>query len=162
MSKKKKDADEHLKSVPSRTPELSKEAQEKLKEIKGKLEKFKKKIMEKFDKYISGISLLPPPKPKEGEKINKDLISVLILIDDGDSKKMSKYELKNKLGAIMVNIAKEIDKNIIPDTMILSELWQNCYDGKYDLLQLISMGAPVFDRGMPYNISAACDGVKIA
>ena len=134
---------------------LPKEVQEKLKVIKGKLDKFKKQILEKFDKYIVGITLLPPPKPKEGEKIDKDKISVVVLVDDSDSKKMSKQELKSKLGAIIDQVAKDIDKNISPQTIILSELWQSCYDAKYDLVQLIALGAPIFDKGMLSAIKIA-------
>lgn len=135
---------------------LPKDVQEKLKLIKEKLDKFQKEVVSKFDKYIMGIALLPPPQPKEeGEKIDKDKINVLILIDDSDSQKMSKEELKQKLSIIIENIAKEIDKNLSPQTMILSELWQSCFDGKYDLLQLISMGAPVYDTGMLAAIKIA-------
>jgi len=137
--------------LPQKLPDvkdLPKETQEKLKQIKEKLDKFKKKLLEKFDKYIIGIALLPPKKPKEGEKVNKDEIDVLVLVDDADSKKMSKQELKNKLIGINDSIAQEIDKNIFPEVIILSELWQACYDGKSELLQLISMAAPIHDNGM--------------
>ncbi|MBW2980836.1 nucleotidyltransferase domain-containing protein [Candidatus Woesearchaeota archaeon] len=128
---------------------LPKEAQEKLKEIKSKLDKFQKRVIEKFDKYIMGIALLPPPKPKkEGEKVDKDKINVLVLVDDSDSKKMGKGELKKKLLTIIDGIAVDIDKNIFPDVVLLSDLWQSCYDGKYDLLQLIALSAPIFDKGM--------------
>ncbi|MBS3135598.1 nucleotidyltransferase domain-containing protein [Candidatus Woesearchaeota archaeon] len=159
MSKKKsgKDFESELKDVqmPSFPANLPKEAEEKLKEIKSKLEKFKEKVLEKFDKYVMGITLLPPPKPKEGEEQNKDAISILVLVDDSDSKKMTKYELGTKLHTIMGSIAKEIDKNLVADTIILSELWQNCYDAKYDLLQLISVSAPVHDNGMLQAIKIA-------
>ncbi len=136
-------------------PKLTKEQEAKLKEIKTKLEKFQKRITEKFDKYIMGVALMPPPRPKEGEKVDKDKINVLVLIDDSDSKKMAKYELKNKLLSIMDKIAEEIDKNIFPDVLLLSELWQNCYDGKYDLLQLIALSAPIHDTGMLQAIKIA-------
>ncbi len=140
---------------------LPKDVQEKLKVIKTKLEKFQKKTLEKFDKYIVGIALLPPPKPQdqkqlpEQKPVDKDKINVLVLVDDSDSKKMSKYELKDKLSAIMNNIARDIDKNLTPQAIILSELWQNCYDGKYELLQLIALSAPIFDMGMLAAIKIA-------
>jgi uncharacterized protein (UPF0332 family)/predicted nucleotidyltransferase len=129
---------------------LPKEVQEKLKKIKEKLDKFKKKTIEKFDKYIMGISLLPPPKPKEGEEQKKpsEDISVLILIDDTEPTKMTKGELRDRLSKIIAEIGKEIDPNIKPDTVLLSEVWQGCYDGKSDLLRLIALGAPVYDTGM--------------
>jgi len=123
---------------------LPEEAKKKLQEIKGKIEKFKTKALEKFDKYIMGIALLPPSKdPKLKDKIN-----VMVLIDDSDSKKMSKYELKTKLSKIIDVMAKEVDKNIQTDTIIMTELWQSCFDAKYELLQMIALSAPVHDRGM--------------
>src|SRR3989338_4870354 len=94
--------------LPSNLP---KEAQEKLKEIKAKLDKFKKKVVDKFDKYIVGVSLLPPPKPKEGEQLDKSKIHVLVLVDDSDSKKMPKYELKTKITTIVKSLAEEVDPN---------------------------------------------------
>ena len=165
---KKIDAKEEKKEQQALTPEaaldkLPKDVQEKLKVIKEKLEKFQKKALEKFDKYIAGITLLPPQRPEEQrlqpldkkEEIDKDKINVLVLVDDSDSRKMSKFELKDKLTAIMGNIAQEIDKNLVPQTIILSELWQNCYDAKYEFLQLIAMSAPIFDRGMLAAIKIA-------
>ena len=139
---------------------LPKDVQEKLKSIKTKLEKFQKRVLGKFDKYIVGIALLPPPKPNdqkstEQKPVDKDKINVLVLVDDSDSKKMSKFELKDKLTAIMNNIAQEIDKNLTPQAVILSELWQNCYDGKYEMLQLIALSVPIFDRGMLAAIKIA-------
>ncbi|MBI2138586.1 nucleotidyltransferase domain-containing protein [Candidatus Woesearchaeota archaeon] len=136
-------------------PPLTKEQEEKLKEIKAKLEKFQKKVVEKFDKYIMAVALLPPPRPKEGEKPDTEKISVLVLVDDSDSKKMSKQELKQKLLTIVDKQAQEIDPKIIPEVIILSELWQNCYDAKYELLQLISLSAPVYDTGMLAAIKIA-------
>ena len=139
---------------------LPKEVQERLKNIKTKLDKFQKKVLDKFDKYIAGMALMPPPKPDQKQALvqeqpaaqkqppDKDKINVLVLVDDSDSRKMSKFELKDKLSAIMTNIGQEIDKNMKPQVVILSDLWQNCYDGKYDMLQLIALSAPIFDRGM--------------
>jgi len=151
---------------------LPQDVQEKLKAIKAKLEKFQKKVIEKFDKYIVGIALLPPPKPEELQQLqqmqqpnlqqavepkpeDKDKIHVLVLVDDSDSKTMSKLELKDKLTVIIDSIAKEIDPNMTPQTLILSELWQNCFDAKYELLQLIALSAPIHDTGMLQAIKIA-------
>ncbi|HIH47594.1 TPA: hypothetical protein HA297_04810, partial [Candidatus Woesearchaeota archaeon] len=123
---------------------LPKDVQEKLTKLKKKLEDFQKEVLKKFDKYIMGISLLPPPKDLK----NKDEIDLLILVDDSDSKKMTKFELREKLHTIIKKIAEDLDKNFIPDTVLLSEVWQSCYDAKYDFLRLVSMGAPIYDTGM--------------
>ena len=153
---------------------LPKDVQEKLKTIKTKLEKFQKRVLEKFDKYIVGIALMPPPKPEELQQLqqmqnpqlpeqpipepkpeDKDKIHVLVLVDDSDSRTMSKLELKDKLTAIITSIGTEIDPNITPQTLILSELWQNCFDAKYELLQLIALSAPIHDTGMLQAIKIA-------
>ncbi|MBU2560955.1 MAG: nucleotidyltransferase domain-containing protein [Nanoarchaeota archaeon] len=136
---KKADEEEMMKKLPP-------EVQEKLKEIKGKLEKFQTEALKKFEHYIMGMALMPPSK--QGEKVDKDKINVLVLVDDSDSQRMTKQELKDKLGAIMVKMAQDIDKRLTPQTVILSEVWQSCYDGKFDLLQLFAMCAPVHDTGM--------------
>ena len=106
-----------LESVPN----VPKDVAEKLKAIKTKLESFQKKVLDKFDKYIVGIALMPPPKPEEMQQLqnvdqpvapkpeDKDKIHVLVLVDDSDSKTMSKLELKDKLVAIVGSIATEID-----------------------------------------------------
>jgi uncharacterized protein (UPF0332 family)/predicted nucleotidyltransferase len=146
---------------------LPKEAQDKLHKIKDKLDIFSKKIVDKFDKYVIGVSLLPPSKKqtsaqhlsmqsnipendeiKKEQKHNPDDINILVLIDDTDSQKMTKDELKEKLSLIIQNIASEQDKNLKPETILLSEVWQSCYDAKYDILQEIALGAIVYDTGM--------------
>ena len=149
------------------------ELKEKLEAIKSKLDRFQKTLLEKFEKYIIGISLMPPPRVQPGltpeaqaeydsagrsgtrstsetKKIEeqKDKIHVLVLIDDTEPTKMSKFELKDKLLQIIDKTALDIDPNILPQVLLLTELWQNCYDGKYDLLQLIALSAPVYDTGM--------------
>ncbi len=140
---------------------LPKDVQEKLKGIRSKLEKFQKKVLEKFDKYIVGIALLPPPQKQDVQaqgqapEVDKEKINALVLVDDSDSKKMSKFELKDKLTAIIGAIATEVDKNLVPQVVILSELWQSCYDGKYEHLQMISLSAPFFDIGMLAAIKIA-------
>jgi uncharacterized protein (UPF0332 family)/predicted nucleotidyltransferase len=141
--------------APKELPKLTPEAKKKLKAIKDKLDTFQKRVIEKFDKYIVGICLLPPPKQEGEQKPAEEQFHVLVLVDDSDSKKMSKAELKDKLGSIVETIAKEIDKNLMPQTVILTELWQSCFDAKYDLLQLIAMGAPIYDTGMLSAIKLA-------
>ncbi len=157
---------------------LPKEVQEKLKIIKSKLEKFQKSVIEKFGRYIIGIALLPPPVPEpqsnqamqgieaaqgtqttektlEEKDKDKEKIYLLVLVDDSDSKTMSKLELKDKVNLMVQSISKEIDANMVTQTLILSEIWQNCFDGKYDLLQLIALSAPIYDTGMLQAIKIA-------
>ena len=98
--KESKQAEKEIEQTDPKDPlsKLPKDVQQKLKEIKGKLEQFQKEVLKKFEHYIMGIALLPPEK--KGEKVLKDKINVLVLVDDTDSQRMTKQELKEKLGAI--------------------------------------------------------------
>jgi uncharacterized protein (UPF0332 family) len=140
---KKEETIEQSEGMPE-VPQIPQEVKEKLEQIKGKIEKFKTEILKKFDKYILGVELLPPDKE---DKEKKD-INVLVLVDDADSMKMSKDELNNKLSGIIENIAKEIDPHLKPQTLLLSELKESCFDGKYDFLELIAQGGIVYDKGI--------------
>ncbi len=138
---------------------LPKDAQEKIKKLKTKLDTFKTQVLDKFDNYVVGLALLPPPEmagirppqatpgmpPPPPE--NKDQVNILVLIDDSDSKTMTKYELKAKLAQIIDQMAQKIDKNIMPQVMILTELWQNCMDQKYEILKLIALSQILYDKG---------------
>lgn len=141
-------------SLDSQLPaDMPEEAKKKLKEIKEKLDTFQKKVLDKFIDYVLGIALMPPPKPEKDEQgnevpVDKNKIHVLVLVDDSDSKKMSKEELKDKLSTILSSMAEEVDKNLAIETVILTELWQSCYDAKYDLIEVIALSMPIFDKGM--------------
>ncbi len=157
----KKDEKPQDQALVPNQPRLPPELEEKLKSIKDKVDKFKKAALEKFDKYIIGIALLPPPRPgdpalvPEIDETGKPLpppdpnkINLLVLVDDTEPSKMPKFELRDKLASIIETIAKETDPSFAPQTILLSEVWQSCYDGKYDLLQLIAISAPFYDKGM--------------
>jgi len=150
QEEKKKDGvlNKELDKMAEKIPD---EAKKRLEEIKDKLEAFKDKIVSKFEGYIMGVALLPPDK--EDEK--KEKINVLVLVDDSDSQKMTKEELKERLSGIIDKMAEEVDKNLAPKTIILTEVWQACYDAKYEILQMIALSAPVHDTGMLAAIKIA-------
>src|SRR3989344_5028547 len=154
--------------APANMPSLPPEMEKKLKAIKDKLDKFKEKVLEKFGDYIVGITLLPPEKqqkegeqpPAEGEakdekKADENKINVMVVVDDTTSQKMTKDELFNKFSSAVKQIGEEVDKDITPQCALLTDVWQNCYDAKYDLNRLISMSAPLHDTGMLAAIKIA-------
>lgn len=165
---------------------LPEETKKKMEELKKKIDEFTKKLLQKFDKYVLGVALLPPEKFIEqvqqqfaqnflGEQINPqninpqqipsqaksnsqkqdEHINVLILIDDTTSK-MSNIELEDKLIAVIIKIAQEIDTLIKPQVLTSTGLKENCFDGKYEILRAIAMSAPFYD---PQEILAA---IKVA
>jgi len=119
-------------------------AQQNLDKVKGVLNTFKDKLLKKFEGYVLGITLAPPEQ--EGERKGK--LNTVILVDDEDSTKMTKDELHDKLTKSMGDVAKSVSEEIAIDVLLVTELWQSCYDGKYDLLQLIAVSAPVYDTGI--------------
>ena len=155
--------------LPAGAPKLPPELEKKLKALKTKLDKFKDKVVDKFGDYIVGITLLPPPKQpaqapqgqapqatkKEEKKPNPDEIHVLVVVDDTTSKKMSKDELHHKFSSIIGKFAEETDKNIKAQSVLLTDIWQNSYDAKYDMNKMVSVGAPIYDTGMLAAIKIA-------
>ncbi len=149
---KKKDYSEELTPQEKKLPA---DAQKKLKDMKKKLNRFREKLLKKFEEYVAGVALLPPEKAEQGKEVNKDQVNVLVLIDDTDSRRMTKLELKDRLNKIIVKYAEEVDKNFKVQVVIYSDLWQAAYDAKYDLLQMIAMAAPIYDKGMLSAIKIA-------
>ena len=143
----KENTEKALEQMKNQGPQLPKEAQEKLDAIKKKIEGFQKTLLKKFDEVVLGISLLPPQKDEKGN-IVPDKINVLVLIDDTDPKKIAKLQLKEKLSDFIAKMASDADKDLIAQTVVLNEVWQSCYDAKYDYLQLIASGAQIYDKGM--------------
>jgi len=149
MPKKKKSKSskkgEDIKKDKNIPPEILK----KMEQMGMLLEKFKIELLKKFDKYIIGIELLPPDKKDEKKsKVNKKEINLLVLVDDSDSKKMSREELIVKIDNIIKDAASKLDKSLKPNAMLVSELKEACFDGKYELLQKIAAGAIIYDKGM--------------
>ena len=125
--------------LPPQLPEIPKDVKEKYNKIKAKLEKLKKAVLKDHKKNIIGISLLPPKKEE------KDKINVLIVLDDSKSERTPDYKLKDTLTPKLVDIAKKTDEKIWLEIMLTSEVREACFDGKYEVPQLIAMGAPIYD-----------------
>ena len=146
--------------LPPGAPKLPPEVEKKLKALKQKIDKFKDQVLDKFGDYIVGINLLPPEKPqdkgKDDKKDKKDdkakaeeeKINLMIVVDDTSSQKMTKEELHQKFSTIIKKIAEDVDKKMVTQSILLSDVWQNCYDGKSDLNKLISVGVPIHDTGV--------------
>ena len=122
------------------------EMKEKLKSLKSNLDKFKNEVIKKYEKYVIGIALLPPNK--EAKEEEKDKINVFVLMDDSDAIKLELEKSKEDIFGNIEKIAKEVNKDLVVQLITLGELKESCFDGKYDLLQLIGVSAIIYDRGM--------------
>src|SRR3989344_221893 len=130
---------EMVAQMPQLTEKEKKEIEEKINEIKKKVEKFSNEAKEKFKDYILGISVLPPEKKGQKE------INTIVLVNDADSKKMSKEELREKITTILNEIGKK--EGVTPKVILSTELWQSCYDSNYEMLQTIAISSPIYDTG---------------
>ncbi len=129
-----------IQNLPKLTEEQKKEIEKKFGEVKKKAEKFCEAAKEKFKDYILGVSILPP------EKKGQEEINVIVAINDKDSKKMTKQELREKLIKILDEIGKK--HNIIPRVVLLTDIWQSCFDSNYEILQSIALSTIVYDAGI--------------
>ena len=132
------------------SPELAEEIKEKLEKIKKTAEKFKDKALKEYKKDIIGITILPPEKPKknltkEQEEKLKNQISILVLLNDLTSEKVPNYKLKDSLTRPLIKMGKAVDENIVLEIMLTSELREDCYDCKYEILHLIGLSVPLYD-----------------
>ena len=84
-----------------------------------------------------------PQLPEEKPDPNK--INTLVLIDDEEIEEKNKINFIKKVDTEIKKIGSDLDKNLDIKIMALFELRETCYDGKYDILQMIAMGAPIYD-----------------
>lgn len=132
-----------------RMPELPKEAKEKLEAMKEKLDKFSK-IITKESKDIMGLALLPPTKINPEDKLNseemeklKKRINVLVVIDVETKKDWP--VLRENIINKTIKKANEVDENIFVTVMDIAEIRENCFDAKYEILEMIAAGAALYD-----------------
>ncbi|MBT4577306.1 hypothetical protein HOM13_02150 [Candidatus Woesearchaeota archaeon] len=146
---------------------LDKKAQEEIKkkfeQMKSKVDLFKKKIIAKKDNDVVGICVLPPEKFEDlvnrlrNEKLSEEelrkrikseqqKINVLVLVDDQEKKKTEeKIELIKKTEEFLKKSAESVDKLIKSQCMLMSELREACFDGKYEVMKLLATGVHLYD-----------------
>ena len=140
-------------------PPLDSSVQEEIKkkfdQIKKDLDKFKDLLLKDYRKNLVGVALLPPKQIDKnfqplypGEKpevVDKDAIDVLVLLSNPADKKVNKYDFADKVSIEAGKMVKDVNDKIKPQVLLLDELKENCFDGKYELLKLIAMGATIYD-----------------
>lgn len=102
---------------------------------------------------LSGMPGMPGMQQPPEEK---DAISVFVLVDDSAVERGKLIDFIEAIDKNVVRIAKGVDGKMKTTTLATSELKEQCYDGKYDLLRMVSIGMTVHD---PKELLAA---VRIA
>jgi len=108
-------------------------------------------VLKRFDKYI--VSYVAAGSLFRGDKKSND-IDVYIVVDDTDVKKMSRFELREKLRSIIIlqgqdasKIAK-VEKQFHIQTYILTDFWESVKDANPVIFTFLRDGVPLYDRGV--------------
>ncbi len=113
-------------------------------------------VLKKFDKYI--VSYIAAGSLFRGEKSND--IDVFVLVDDTDVKKMSRFELRDKLRAIIIQMGFQaadftgVRKQFHIQVYILTDFWEWVKDASPVIFTVLRDGVPLFDKGvfMPWKL----------
>src|SRR3989338_327042 len=139
--------------LPSPDSPLPEELKKKFDKIKKDLENLKDLIIKDYKKNLVGIALLPTRNTVKGQESfgepkqpeDKDAVNVLMLLSNPLDKKVNKFDFADKASIDVNKLAKTVDPKIKVQVLLLDELKENCFDGKYELLQMIAMGATIYD-----------------
>ena len=121
--------------------------------------------LKKFEKYI--ISYVGAGSLFRGDSKPND-IDVFIVVDDTDVKRMSRIELKDKLGAIVRGMGAEasriagVEASFHVQTYILTDFWDAVKDAHPVIFTFLRDGIPLYDRGvfMPWKLLLKMGRIK--
>ncbi len=119
------------------------------------LKKISKKLIEENEK-IKASFLLEKEENKEDFELSEEKENVGFIIDDlklfemkkdrKTEKKDFEKEKKEVIGTF--DKLKEEEKEINPIPIPLSKVWEDCYDGKYELVKVITESEIIYDKGI--------------
>jgi len=140
---------EKAKEEPKPDEKELEKAKKELEQLKTKLEAFKKSILKKFP-FLSAISLIPPQGGKffdeEIEKQAKEekekFIHIYMLIPDEKQKEFGKVKVE------AIKLIQDIKPKVWINLSFVRDLWEICFDGKYEMLDAIAMSMPLHDKGV--------------
>ncbi|HIH15181.1 MAG: hypothetical protein QT08_C0008G0029 [archaeon GW2011_AR17] len=125
----------------------------------------KNMAIKKFEKYV--VSYIAVGSLFRGDAAPND-IDVAIVIDDTDVKKMSRFELRDKLRAIIINMGYEasqitgVKAQFHIQTYILTDFWESVKDANPVIFTMLRDGVPLYDRGvfMPWKLLLQMGRIK--
>ncbi|MFH1823384.1 MAG: nucleotidyltransferase domain-containing protein [archaeon] len=126
----------------------------------------KKLTLQKFERYVT--SYVIAGSFVRGDVVKTSDIDVYVIVDDTDVKRMSRFELKEKLRAIILNYAIEAEElsgikgKLNVQIYILTEFWESVKDAHPVIFTLIRDGVPLYDRGafMPWKLLLKMGKIK--
>lgn len=125
----------------------------------------KNMAIQKFERYV--VSYIAVGSLFRGDA-NPNDIDVAIVIDDTDVKKMSRFELRDKLRSIIINMGFDasqitgVKAQFHIQTYILTDFWESVKDANPVIFTMLRDGVPLFDRGvfMPWKLLLQMGRIK--
>ncbi|MCX6742296.1 MAG: nucleotidyltransferase domain-containing protein [Candidatus Pacearchaeota archaeon] len=123
-------------------------------------------VLRKFEKYV--VSYVVAGSLVRGKAIETSDIDIFVVIDDTDVKRMSRFELKEKLRSIIWSYIMEAEElagvknKLSPQIYILTEFWESVKDAHPVIFTFIRDGVPLYDRGafMPWKLLLRMGKIK--
>jgi predicted nucleotidyltransferase len=148
----KKQAAEQMAKMQEEKKKMAAKVRKLMEDTKKKALPFKKEVSNKFKDHLVGILVMPPKQAqktlesKAGDMSDK--VNLFVIMEFNDTTDMvAKLKKKQDIEKKIRDIAKKKLKGIAIDVVLVSEIWDMCLKGKYEILNVLAMGLPVFDTG---------------
>lgn len=128
--------------------------QKEMEKTKKEIDKLKSFIIKKYN-FVQAISVIPPQAlktiieeevgddiPKEKFEILAKKIHLSIIVPDDKEKKIS--EIKK----IIVDQIEKSKQDVWVHIKTPSDIWEICFDSKFELLSAFAMSYPLYDKGI--------------
>jgi uncharacterized protein (UPF0332 family)/predicted nucleotidyltransferase len=123
-------------------------------------------VLKKFERYV--VSYVIAGSLVRGQAVKTSDVDVFVVIDDTDVKRMGRYELKEKLRAMIYSYTLEatslagVKNKLSPQIYILTEFWEAVKDAHPVIFTFIRDGIPLYDRGafMPWKLLLKMGKIK--
>lgn len=110
-------------------------------------------VLKKFEKYI--VSYVIMGSFMQGNATEKSDFDVMIVVDDTDVQKMTRYELKDKLLNMIYSLAFQAAEltgtkmnKLHPQVYILTDFWDSIKNANPVIFSMLRDGIAIYDRGL--------------
>ncbi|MEM2932658.1 MAG: nucleotidyltransferase domain-containing protein [Candidatus Pacearchaeota archaeon] len=123
-------------------------------------------VINKFERYV--VSYVLAGSLVRGQATQTSDVDVFVIIDDTDVKRMSRFELRERLRSIIYSYAIEANERansknkLSPQIYILTEFWEAVKEAHPVIFTFIRDGVPLYDRGafMPWKLLLKMGKIK--
>ena len=139
-------------------PESTEKVQKEMDKTRKELEKLKNWIIKKYN-FTKSLSILPPQAikffideeevPKETEKF----IHLYMIVPEEKFKEIPK--IKTEVVKQIEAMQKSLKHKVWVQVKTPVDLWETCFDSKFELIGAIAMSIPIYDKGILSGLRVA-------